>query len=79
MRNREYEEWLKRVIKAGRELRRYACPTCGGTNVSLKPEPGDTYTTMAECPECSGLHFRLARADGTVEVDGEGVWSWSPE
>lgn len=66
-----YREWLKRVTDAGRQLVEYGCPSCKAPVHSLRPEPGDTYSTMFSCPHCDSLHFRVVEADGTVLVDGE--------
>ncbi|ELY3536905.1 hypothetical protein SMX48_003374 [Cronobacter sakazakii] len=55
----QYAQWLGRQMTEGRELVRHACPECKATLFSMIPPVGDCSDTLANCPVCDALYFRI--------------------
>ncbi|ELY3983942.1 hypothetical protein SMY34_002013 [Cronobacter muytjensii] len=55
----QYAQWLGRQMTEGRELVRHACPACKATLFSMIPPIGDCSDTLANCPVCDALYFRI--------------------
>ncbi|NCH88191.1 hypothetical protein EHJ13_12195 [Cronobacter dublinensis] len=55
----QYAQWLGRQMTEGRELVRHACPACKATLFSMTPPIGDCSDTLANCPVCDALYFRI--------------------
>lgn len=71
-----YEEWLAKAKADGLRLSRYQCPSCG---VDIEtPTPAckrESYDSMMLCPHCGELHFKIAHANGTLEVREARSWT----
>ncbi|ELY4521948.1 hypothetical protein SMZ79_000698 [Cronobacter turicensis] len=55
----QYAQWLGRQMTEGRELAHFACPECKSTLFSMIPPVGDCSDTLANCPVCDALYFRI--------------------
>lgn len=55
----QYTQWLGRCITEGRQLVSYRCPHCEATLNSGCPPVGDAWDSLANCPVCDGMFFKI--------------------
>lgn len=68
-----YNEWVQRVIHAGKDIAEYECPHCTYLLHALVPPMGDVYDSTVQCPNCDKLHFKVVNDDGDVAVDADPI------
>ncbi|EOC0350210.1 hypothetical protein ACI0ZS_004386 [Cronobacter turicensis] len=64
----QYAQWLGRQMTQGREMANYACPECKSTLFSVIPAVGDCSDTLANCPVCDALYFRIVDNENGIPV-----------
>ena len=65
---KRYNEWVERIKQAGSPLTTYNCPECDFVITTVVPEDVEQFDTMATCPACHELHFKIVKQDGSVTL-----------
>jgi hypothetical protein len=63
-----YNAHIEQLKARGEKLDKYLCPHCKGTIDVLVPPSGQVFDTMATCPHCLKLHFRIVYSSGEIEI-----------
>lgn len=55
----QYAQWLGRQMTEGRSLAAHNCTACNSQLFAMLPPVGDCSDSLANCPVCDALFFRV--------------------
>ena len=55
---------------SGRRTLAYTAPCCGATIETTAPPKGETWDSLATCPHCGELHFKVVTFDRATAAQG---------
>jgi hypothetical protein len=61
-------QFIASLEKAGEKLVSYGCPSCSFVIKSRVPARGDRYDTIATCPSCKKMHYRVVFDNEKIHV-----------
>lgn len=67
---KHYRAWLKKAEAGKARLARYKCPHCKSEIKTPKPLRSEDkpYDSMAVCPFCEKIYFKVVYNDGQVNI-----------
>lgn len=72
---RQHDEYNIRLMIAGVKLLKYRVPCCGAQQESRAAGPGETWSSMAVCPDCGSMYMKISTAAEIRALEPEAL-SW---
>jgi hypothetical protein len=66
-----YEDWVRHQKDHGRSLAEFPCPECLHPLFTRLPPPGESFSSLASCPYCNDVFFKVVNPNGDVDLVDE--------